>query len=80
MNWLCDRSRDVAQRRTAGAIAVLFIAIAAVDASAEPEMTFKFSGVRSAAAATFQNEMQRARARVRDFEAIVDAWLATLSR
>ena len=39
----------------------------AVNASAEPEMTFKLSGVRPAAGTAFQSEMQRARAKVREW-------------
>ncbi|HEY6366074.1 MAG TPA: hypothetical protein VI585_14930 [Candidatus Binatia bacterium] len=69
MNWLLyEGSRRVVQRRIARAIAGALLATAAVGASAEPEMTFKLSGVRStAAAAAFQNEMQRARAKVREW-------------
>jgi hypothetical protein len=44
------------------------LAAAAVDAAAEPQMTFNLAGVRSiAAAAAFQSEMQRARAQVREW-------------
>jgi hypothetical protein len=85
MNWLYKGSRHAAQRQIAAAITAALLAAAAVDASAEPEMTFKLSGVRSTAAAAFQSEMERARAKVREwwgasFEAIVDAWLAMLPR
>ena len=85
MNWLYEGSRHAAQRQIAAAITAALLAAAAVDASAEPEMTFTLSGVRATAAAAFQSEMQRARVKVREwwgasFEAIVDAWLAMLPR
>src|SRR4030095_10089564 len=85
MNWLYEGSRHAAQRQIAAAITAALLAAAAVDASAEPEMTFTLSGVRATAAAAFQSEMQRAHAKVREwwgasFEAIVDAWLAMLPR
>lgn len=62
-----EGSRKTVRRQTTCAIAGVLLAIAIVDASAEPEMTFKFSGVRSTAAASFQSEMQRARAKVREW-------------
>jgi hypothetical protein len=55
------------QRHVARAIAALLLALTTPDASAEPEMTFSLSGVRSVAAAAFQSEMQRARGKVRDW-------------
>ena len=67
MNWLYEGSRHAAQRQIAAAITAALLAAAAVDASAEPEMTFKLSGVRSTAAAAFQSEMERARAKVREW-------------
>ena len=69
MNWLLhEGSRRALQRQVAPAIAGALLATAAVGASAEPEMTFTLSGVGStAAAAAFQNEMQRARAKVREW-------------
>ena len=67
MNWLYEGSRHAAQRQMAAAITAALLAAAAVDASAEPEMTFKLSGVRSTAAAAFQSEMERARAKVREW-------------
>lgn len=50
-----------------GAIAGALLAIAAVEACAEPEMAFKLSGVRGTAAASFQSEIQRPRSKVRDW-------------
>jgi hypothetical protein len=67
MNWLCEGPRHAAQRQLARAITAALLATAVVDASAEPEMTFKPSGVRSTAAAAFQSKMQRARAKVREW-------------
>ena len=67
MNWLYEEPRHAAQRQVARVITAALLATAVVDASAEPEMTFKLSGVRSAAAAAFQSEMQRARAKVREW-------------
>lgn len=68
MNWLYEASKHSVQLQIACAIAGALLAAAVVDASAEPEMTFKLSGVRStAAAAAFQSEMQRARAKVREW-------------
>ena len=67
MIWLRKGSRHAAQRQIAGAIAGALLATAVVNASAEPEMTFKLSGVRSTAAVAFQSEMQRARVKVREW-------------
>ncbi len=68
MNWLYEASKHAVQQQIARAIAGALLATAVVDASAQPEMTFKLSGVRStAAAAAFQSEMQRARAKVREW-------------
>src|SRR4029453_10944421 len=68
MNWLyIGGSRHPMQRQIARAIAGALLVTAAVDASAEPEMTFMLSGVRSTAAAAFQSEMQRARVKVREW-------------
>ena len=67
MNWLHEGSRHAAQRLIVCAIAGVLLATAVVDASAEPEMTFKLSGVRSTAAVAFQSEMQRARVKVREW-------------
>jgi hypothetical protein len=67
MNWLDEGPRHAAQRQIARAITTALLATAVVDASAEPEMTFKLSGVRSTAAAAFQSEMRRARATVREW-------------
>jgi len=55
------------QRQIARAIAGALLVTAAIDASAEPEMTFKLSGINSIAAAAFQSEMQLARAKVREW-------------
>lgn len=55
------------QRTIAVTLVWALLAISGVTTSAEPEMTFKLPGVRSAAAAAFQSEMQRARARVREW-------------
>ena len=55
------------QRQIAGVIAGALLVTLVIDASAEPEMIFKLSGVRSAAAAAFQSEMQRARVKVREW-------------
>jgi hypothetical protein len=52
--------------RITGAVAGALLAAAAV-AAAEPQMMFKLAGVRSTAAAAFQSEMQRARAKVREW-------------
>jgi hypothetical protein len=67
MNWLREASRHAVARSIAGAIAGTLLATALVDAAAEPEMTFKLSGVRSSAAVAFQSEMQRARVKVREW-------------
>ena len=67
MNWLCEGSRHAVQQQIARAIVGALLLTAASDASAEPEMTFKLSGINSTAAATFQGEMQRARAMVREW-------------
>ena len=67
MNWLYEGSRHAAQRQIAAAITAALLAAAAVDASAEPEMTFTLSGVRATAADDFQSEMQRAHAKVREW-------------
>jgi hypothetical protein len=67
MDGLHEGSRHAAQRLIAGAIAGALLATAVVNASAEPEMTFKLSGVRSTAAVAFQSEMQRARVKVREW-------------
>jgi len=67
MNWLFEAPRHHMQRQIACMIVAAVLARAAVDASAEPEMTFKLSGVRSAAAAAFQSEMQQARVKVREW-------------
>ena len=57
----------VVQRHVTCTIAAVLLALTALDAGAEPEMTFSLSGVRSTAAAAFQSEMARARAKVRDW-------------
>ena len=49
------------QRQLAYVLAVALLATGVVDVFAEPEMTFKVSGVRPAASAAFQSEMRRAR-------------------
>ena len=67
MKFRNEGSRYAARRPIACAIAGVLLAIALGDASAEPEMTFKLSGVRSSAAASFQSEMRRARAKVREW-------------
>ena len=67
MNWLHEGPRRAAQRQVARVITAALLATAVVDASAEPEMTFKLSGIRAPAAAAFQSEMQRARAKVREW-------------
>jgi len=67
MNWLYEGSRHAVQRHVARAIAGALLVTAAMDASAQPEMTFKLSGINSTAAAAFQSEMQRARAKVREW-------------
>ena len=67
MNWLREASRHAVARSIAGAIAGTLLATALVDAAAEPEMTFKLSGVGSSAAVAFQSEMQRARVKVREW-------------
>jgi hypothetical protein len=67
MNWLHEASRHAVARQIAGAIAGALLATALVDAAAEPEMTFKLSGVRSSAGVAFQSEMQRARVKVREW-------------
>jgi hypothetical protein len=62
------RVKTAVQRQIASAVAGVLLASATVWASAEPEMTFNLSGVRSTvAAAAFENEMQRARAKVREW-------------
>jgi hypothetical protein len=62
------RVKTAVQRQIASAVAVVLLASATVWASAEPEMTFNLSGVRSTvAAAAFEKEMQRARAKVREW-------------
>lgn len=66
MNSLYQGPRHAEQRQVARAITAALLTTAVV-AAAEPEMMFKLSGVRSAAAAAFQGEMQRARAKVRDW-------------
>ena len=53
--------------RVGRTMAAALLATAVVDASAGPEMTFKISGVRSTAAVAFQSEMERARAKVREW-------------
>src|SRR5512132_476104 len=60
-------SRYTARRQIVYAIAAILSVIAIADAYAEPEITFKFSGVRSTAAAAFESDMQRARAKVREW-------------
>ena len=67
MNWLHEGSRHAVQRQIVRTIAGALLATAVVDASEEPEMTFKLSGIRSTAAVAFQSEMQRARVKVRDW-------------
>ena len=67
MNWLHEASRHAVARQIADAIAGALLATALVDAAAEPEMTFKLSGVRSSAGVAFQSEMQRARVKVREW-------------
>lgn len=67
MNWLFEAPRHHVQRQIACAIVAAVLARAPVDASAEPEMSFKLSGVHSIAAAAFQSEMQRARVKVREW-------------
>jgi hypothetical protein len=67
MNWLHEASRHAVARQIAGAIAGALLATALVDAAAEPEMTFKLSGVRSSTGVAFQSEMQRARVKVREW-------------
>jgi hypothetical protein len=47
MKRLYEEPRHAAQRQIACAITAVLLAAAVVDASAEPEMTFKLSGVRS---------------------------------
>jgi hypothetical protein len=67
MNWLYEGSKYAVQGQIARAIAGALLATATIDAAAETEMTFKLSGVGSTAAAAFQSEMQRARAKVREW-------------
>src|SRR5262245_12783881 len=67
MNWLYVERRHAAQWQIALVITAALLAAAVVDASAEPEMTFKLAGVRATAAAAFQSEMQRARVKVREW-------------
>jgi len=67
MNWLYEASRHAVARQIAGAITGALLATALIDAAAEPEMTFKLSGVHSSAAVAFQSEMQRARVKVREW-------------
>jgi hypothetical protein len=62
-----NRSKNAVQRLTARVILGALLTTGLVSASAEPEMTFKLSGVRPPAAAAFQNEMQRARVKVREW-------------
>lgn len=67
MQISCYSSPMIRIHAIASAIVGTFFAIAAVDVRAEPEMTFKLAGVRSAAASAFQNEMQRARVKVSEW-------------
>jgi hypothetical protein len=62
------RVKAAVQRQIASAVAGALLSSAILWASAEPEMTFNLSGVRSTvAAAAFEKEMQRARAKVREW-------------
>jgi hypothetical protein len=49
----------------AGALAACFLLYLTGTSAAEPEMTFKFVGVSSSSAASFQTQMQEARVKVR---------------
>jgi hypothetical protein len=66
MKWQNKASGHPVRRQILRWVVATLLTVAA-KASAEPEMTLKLSGVRPAAATTFQSEMERARAKVREW-------------
>jgi hypothetical protein len=62
-----NRSKTAVRPLIARVILGVLLTTRAVNAFAEPEMTFNLSGIRPGAATAFEKEMQRARTKVREW-------------